>query len=139
MKTKILEIQRFLWCCMALFAPLSLSGQTFYALQVDHKIRAEARDVTARYQPRLVMGVDQALEFQNTVARFLVKKRAVERDTTLSAKAKYEILKQLSGRETSAMAHVLESYRWQEYMRLKPRLQPIREPQWADRLIANDQ
>jgi len=35
------------------------------------------------------MGVDQALEFQSTVARFLVKKQAIEQDHSLSAKAKY--------------------------------------------------
>ncbi|MFD0796079.1 hypothetical protein ACFQZJ_01295 [Maribacter chungangensis] len=113
---------------MLLFALPSLKAQTLYALKIDRKIRFEARDITAAYQPRLVMGMDQALEFQSTVARFLVKKQAVEQDPSLSQKAKYELLKQLSSRETSEMADVLESYRWQEYMRLKPQLQPIPEP-----------
>ncbi|UII76440.1 hypothetical protein LV716_01250 [Flagellimonas sp. HMM57] len=105
-----------------------LQGQTFYALKIDRKIRFEARDITAKYQPYLVMGVDQALEFQSTVARFLVKKRAVEQDDSLSPKGKYEVLRRVSSRETSEMAHVLESYRWQEYMRVKPQIQPIPIP-----------
>lgn len=110
---------------ICLFAVCSIRGQTLYALKIDRNIRHEAKDITARYQPRLVMGVDQALEFQLTVARFLVKKRAIEQDQSLSPKAKYELLKRLSSRETSEMADVLESYRWHEYMRIKPNIQPI--------------
>ncbi len=102
-------------------------GQTYYALQIDRNIRFKAADITAEYQPRLVMGANQALEFQQTVARFLVKKKAVEEDHNLSPKAKYELLKRLSSRETAEMADVLESYRWQEYMRIKPEIQPIPE------------
>ncbi|MFC2147710.1 hypothetical protein ACFLR9_04005 [Bacteroidota bacterium] len=37
-------------------------------------------------------------------------------------------MKRLSSRETSEMADVLESYRWQEYMRIKAQIQPIPEP-----------
>ncbi len=111
-----------------LFLTPSLAAQTYYALQIDRKIRLKAADITAEYQPRLVMGPEQALEFQTTVARFLVKKKAVEEDRSLSPKAKYELLKQLSSRETSAMADVLESYRWQEYMRIKKEIQPIPKP-----------
>lgn len=106
----------------------SLRGQTFYALKIDQNIRFEAKEITARYQPSLLMGTDQALEFQSTIARFLVKKRAVEQDNNLTLKAKYDLLKRLSSRETSEMADVLESYRWQEYMRIKPQLQPIPKP-----------
>ncbi len=105
-----------------------LRAQTFYALKIDRNIRFEARDITAKYQPYLVMGADQALEFQSTVARFLVKKRAVERDDSLSPKGKYEVLRRVSSQETSEMAYVLESYRWKEYMRIKDRIQPIPEP-----------
>ncbi|WP_396591692.1 hypothetical protein [Allomuricauda sp. R78024] len=68
------------------------------------------------------------MEFQSTVARFLVKKRAVERDDSLSPKAKYQLLRRVSSLETSVMADVLESYRWQEYMRVKPQIQPIPIP-----------
>lgn len=108
---------------------LNAMGQTYYALQIDRNIRFKAADITAEYQPRLVMGADQALEFQQTVARFLVKKKAVEEDHNLSPKAKYELLKRVSSRETAEMADVLESYRWQEYMRIKPEIQPIPEPE----------
>jgi hypothetical protein len=118
----------FVVVVMLLFALPSIKAQTLYALKIDHKIRFEARDITALYQPRLVMGMDQAMEFQSTIARFLVKKQAVEQDHTLSPKAKYELLKQVSSRENSEMANVLESYRWQEYIRLKPQLQPIPLP-----------
>ena len=105
-----------------------LQGQTYYALQIDRKIRFEARDITAKYQPYLAMGANQALEFQSTVARFLVEKRAVEREDGLSPKAKYQLLRRISSWETSKMADVLESYRWQEYMRVKGHIQPIPEP-----------
>lgn len=110
------------------FFSFNASGQTLYALKINGKIRSEAVDITAKYQPRLVMGMDQALEFQGTVAKFLVKRKSIEADTTLSPKAKYELLKQLSSKETMAMSAVLESYRLQEYMRLKPQIQPILEP-----------
>lgn len=56
------------------------------------------------------MGVDQALEFQNTVARYLVKKKELEKDSSLSNMAKYRLLKKLSSKEASDMADVLESY-----------------------------
>ncbi len=111
-----------------IFSVSFLRGQTFYALQIDRKIRFEAKEITAKYQPHLVMGVDQSLQFQSTVARFLVKKRAVERDDNLSPKAKYRLLRRLSSRETSEMADVLESYRLQEYMRIKADIQPLPKP-----------
>ena len=97
-------------------------------MKIDRNIRLEAKEITAQYQPRLVMGADQTLEFQSTVARYLVKKRAVEQDPNLSPKAKYDLLKRLSSRETSEMVDVLESYRWQEYMRIKAQIQPIPKP-----------
>lgn len=106
----------------------SLGAQTFYALQIDRNIRLKASEITGEYQPRLVMGTDQALQFKQVVAKFLVKKRAVENDTTLSPKARYQLLKRLSSRETSEMVDVLESYRLQEYMRIKNEIQPIPEP-----------
>ncbi len=105
-----------------------LQGQTFYALQIDRNIRFEASDINAKYQPYLVMGANQALELQSTVARFLVKKRTVERDDSLSPKAKYQLLRRVSSRETSEMADVLGRYRWQEYIRVKAQIQPIPEP-----------
>ena len=114
--------------CVSVFASPLLFSQTFYALKIDRKIRSEAIDITAQYQPRLVMGTEQALEFQQTVARFLVKKKAVEEDRTLSPIGRYHLLKRLSSRETSEMADVLESFRWQEYMRIKNEIQPIPIP-----------
>ncbi len=133
MKTKPLMMKTVLLVVFAVFNNFLSFSQTLYALKIDRKIRAEAIDITARYQPRLVMGSEQALQFQNTVARFLVKKKAVEEDETLSVKAKYELLKKLSSRETSEMADVLESYRWQEYIRIKNAIQPIEKP------ISNDE
>jgi len=115
---------------LALFicASSTARGQAFYALKIDRKIRFEARDITAKYQPYLVMGSEQALVFQTTVARYLVKKHAVEQDDNLSPSARYHLLKRISGHETSEMADVLESYRWKEYMRIKPLIQPIPKP-----------
>lgn len=106
----------------------SLQGQVYYALKIDRNIRFKAKEITAKYQPRLVMGANQAAAFQLTVAKFLVKRQSIEQNQNLSSKAKYDLLRQISSRETSAMADVLESYRWQEYMRLKPELQPIPKP-----------
>lgn len=42
------------------FATPSIFSQTFYALKIDRKIRSEAFDITVQYQPRLVMGIEQA-------------------------------------------------------------------------------
>ena len=128
MKINILSI--FIFIITLSFSGLTtpLRAQTKYALMIDRKIRFEAQHITAQYQPRLVMGADQALEFQQTVARFLVKRKAIEIDHTLSPKGKYELLKRLSSQETAEMAQVLESYRWQEYMRVKNEIQPIAAP-----------
>ena len=129
MNSRLVYIVRLFSFLSLLLGSISSNAQTYYALQIDRNIRFKAADITAQYQPRLVMGEDQALAFQQTVARFLVKKKAVEEETTLSPKAKYEWLKRLSSRETSEMADVLESYRWQEYMRIKPKIQPIPKPE----------
>ena len=129
MNSRLVYIVRLFSFLSLLLGSISSNAQTYYALQIDRNIRFKAADITAQYQPRLVMGEDQALAFQQTVARFLVKKKAVEEDPTLSPKAKYEWLKRLSSRETSEMADVLESYRWQEYMRIKPKIQPIPKPE----------
>ncbi|MBC6998382.1 hypothetical protein [Cytophaga sp. FL35] len=106
----------------------TIKAQTYYALQIDRNIRFQAIDLTAEYQPYLVMGTDQALDFQQTLARFLVKKKSVEEDPTLSYGAKYSLLKKLSNRETAEMGQVLENYRWREYMRIKPSIQPLPKP-----------
>ncbi|MDL5515111.1 hypothetical protein QSE00_25105 [Arenibacter sp. M-2] len=119
---------KYLVLAMLICAFSNLRGQTMYALKIDGNIRLEAKKITAQYQPRLVMGVDQALEFQSTVARYLVKKQAVEQDSNLSPKAKYDLLKRLSSLETSEMINVLEPYRWKEYIRIKAQFQPIPEP-----------
>lgn len=128
MKTKPFMAKTVLALVFTVFVSANSFSQTYYALQIDRNIRSKAVDITAAYQPRLVMGTDQALDFQSTVARFLVKKKAVEEDDTLSPKTKYELLKKLSSRETAEMAQVLESYRWQEYMRIKNEIQPIPLP-----------
>ena len=127
-EAKMMTTMRYLIVIIFLSLVSSMSGQTQYALRIDRNIRNEAIDITAQYQPRLVMGPEQALEFQFTVAKFLVKRRAVEADPSLSPEARYTLLKRLSSRETSEMADVLESYRWQEYMRIKPQIQPILAP-----------
>ncbi len=139
MKTKPFLTKTVLALFIAVFVSEFAISQTFYALKIDRSIRAKAIDITAAYQPRLVMGPEQALEFQGTVAKFLVKRKAIEEDDSLSPKAKYELLRQLSSRETSAMADVLESYRWQEYMRIKRGIQPIPKPiNQREDLIAAD-
>lgn len=128
MKTKPFLTKTILTYYFVVFVGSYSYSQTLYALQIDGNIRAQAADITAAYQPRLVMGSDQAMDFKFVVAKFLVKRQAIERDTTLSPKAKYELLKHVSSKETSAMADVLESYRWQEYMRIKNNIQPIPVP-----------
>ena len=141
MKTKPLYLVICLITLFILSVTTPLRSQTKYALMIDRKIRFEAQDITAQYQPRLVMGSDQALEFQQTVARFLVKRKAIEKDPMLSPKGKYELLKRLSSQETAEMAQVLESYRWQEYMRVKDVIQPIVAPLASQRedLIAQEE
>lgn len=124
MKTKPFHLIYVLIFICFLGAVAKLNAQTFYALQIDRKLRFKAIDITAEYQPHLVMGADQALEFQQTVARFLVKKQSVEEDSKLSPSTKYSRLKRLYSRETAEMGQVLENYRWMEYMRIKPQIQP---------------
>lgn len=128
MRSLNISTSKVLLYLISLTMPSITSAQTFYALQIDRNIRFEAVDITSEYQPRLVMGANQALEFQSTVARFLVKKKAVEEDPNLSEMAKYQLLKRISSRESSEMADVLEPYRWQEYLRIKPDIQPIVKP-----------
>jgi len=140
LKTDSISKLRYLMFALLVCAVASLRGQTLYALKIDRNIRLEAKEITAQYQPRLVMGTAQTLEFQSTVARYLVKKRAVEQDRNLSPKAKYDILKRLSSRETSEMVDVLESYRWQEYMRIKTYIQPIAKPlDLTENLVVQEQ
>ncbi len=127
-KKRLPSYYKLLVLALFICASSSTWGQTLYALKIDRKIRFEAREITAEYQPYLVMGPEQALVFQTTVARYLVKKQAVEQDDALSPSARYHLLKRISGLETSEMADVLESYRWKEYMRVKPFIQPIQRP-----------
>ena len=128
MKLISIAYLRYLVFAFILCAVSSLRGQNLYAIKIDRKIRQEAMNITAQYQPRLVMGSEQALQFQITVAKFLVKKNAVLQDPTLTPKAQYDLLKRLSSRETSEMADVLESFRWKEYMRIKSFIQPLPQP-----------
>ncbi len=127
MKSHHFMIRTVLFCA-AVFISVTSEAQSIYALKIDRKIRSEAVEITAKYQPRLVMGADQAMEFQSTVAKYLVKRKSVEEDDSLSPKAKYELLKQVASKETSEMADVLEPFRWQEYMRIKHEIQPLEKP-----------
>lgn len=99
-------------------------GQDPYLQKGNRAIRQEAVKITAQYQPRLVMGVEQALQFRKKVAEFLIRKKAVM-ETDFSPKKKMFYLEQLSAQETSEMADVLESYGMQEYVRLKREIQPL--------------
>ncbi|NHF60027.1 hypothetical protein FK220_011785 [Flavobacteriaceae bacterium TP-CH-4] len=140
MKTKPLSWGGMMILIALSFLPLNSSAQqTLYALKIDRRIRAEAADITRQYQPRLVMGIDQAMLFKTKVAEFLVRRREVSRDETLSPAAKYKLLKRLSSQETMEMADILESYRWDEYRRIKNEIQPIPKPEDArEDLIAVD-
>lgn len=127
-----------IFLCIILLSS-SLQSQTFYALQIDRNIRTEAEKITSEYQPYLVMGANQRLQFKSTVARFLVKKRAVAGDPKLSPREKYHLYKRLYVRETSEMADVLESYQWQAYLNVKQRIQPLpRALTWDDNLMADN-
>lgn len=88
----------------------------------------EAMAITREYQPRLVMSADQALQFREKVAEFLIHRIWVARNNDLTPEQKYLLLKRISSRETSEMADILESYRWDEYRRIKNQIQPVVEP-----------
>ncbi|MEA1785405.1 hypothetical protein U1E44_04815 [Arenibacter sp. GZD96] len=99
-------------------------GQDPYVQKSNQFIRAEAVRITAQYQPRLVMGVDQALAFQEKVAEYLIRQKAVL-DTDFSPRKKRYYLERLSAQETSEMADILERFRLEEYIRIKSDIQPL--------------
>jgi hypothetical protein len=108
--------------------PSLLSGQDPYLQKASRKIMRESMAITREYQPRLVMSEDQALRFREKVAEFLIHRVWVAKNKDLTADQKYALLKRISSRETSEMADILESYRWEEYRRIKNQIQPIAEP-----------
>ncbi|MGB5371741.1 MAG: hypothetical protein WBN18_15035 [Flavobacteriaceae bacterium] len=116
----------FLWLLFAL--PSLLCAQDPYLQKANRKIMREAMAITRDYQPRLVMSADQALQFREKVAEFLIHRVWVSQNNDLTTEQKYLLLKRISSRETSEMADILESYRWDEYRRLKNQIQPIAEP-----------
>ncbi len=109
--------------CFFLMPNLSFS-QDPYLQKSNRSIREAAAQITAKYQPRLVMGVDQALQFQEKVAEFLIRKNAVL-DTDFSPGKKQFYLERLSSQETSEMSDILERFRMEEYIRLKKEMQPL--------------
>ena len=125
MKFIPLKTSQYLFIIIFSCGLLSAQAQTFYALKIDRNIRFEAIDITAEYQPRLVMGTKQALEFQNTVAKHIVKRESVENNPNISDGKKRYLLKKISSHESSEMADVLYSYQWHEYLRIKPDIQPL--------------
>jgi len=125
MKAKLLNKSRFVALILFLFSVSFSQAQTFYALKIDRNIRKEAKDITAEYQQRLVMRAEQVLEFQNTVAKYMVKRKSVEKNAQLSGSRKHYLLKIISSHESSEMADVLYPYQWQEYLHLKPKIQPV--------------
>ena len=129
--SNMMKIKRFLYCAVSLVALLSTftaHTQTLYALKTTRTIRFEAAKITGDYQPHLVMGSNQAMLFKQKIAKFLIKKKATIKNPSLSPSAKFDLLKRISGRETSEMVEVLEPYQWKEYLRIKNRIQPIPYP-----------
>ncbi|MUH38343.1 hypothetical protein D9O36_21065 [Zobellia amurskyensis] len=125
MKPKLLSTAPFLSVVLFFWGILFAQAQTYYALQIDRNIRVKAEDITAEYQPRLVMGTEQALEFRNTVAKYIIKKMSVENNPDITKGQRRYRLKLISSHESSEMGNVLYPYQWQEYLRIKPRIQPL--------------
>ncbi|MBT2160577.1 hypothetical protein [Zobellia barbeyronii] len=125
MKLKSARTSPLLFIIVFFFGFLFAQAQTLYALKIDRNIRFEAIDITAEYQPRLVMGTKQALEFQNTVAKHIVKRESITNNPDISYREKEYLLKKISSHESSEMADVLYSYQWHEYLRIKPDIQPL--------------
>ncbi len=123
---RITQYLFFLWLPIAF--PTLLYAQDPYLQKANRKIMREAMAITREYQPRLVMSADQALQFREKVAEFLIHRIWVMQNNDLTPEQKYLLLKRISSRETSEMADVLESYRWDEYRRIKNQIQPIEEP-----------
>ena len=140
MKTKLRSTTQFLSVVLFFWGVHFAQAQTYYALQIDRNIRMKAEDITAEYQPRLVMGTEQALEFRNTVAKYIVKRRSVENNPDITNGQRRYRLKLLSSHESSEMANVLYPYQWQEYLRVKPEIQPLpNEESRFDDAIADNQ
>ena len=128
MKTKIFSFGTILFCYFFCALHTPIKAQDPYLQKSNRKVRLMASEITRAYQPRLIMGAEQAVAFRQKVAEFLIHRQWVENNTELSPLRKYALLKKISSRETSEMAQVLEHYKWQEYMRIKPNIQPVPEP-----------
>lgn len=128
MKTIPLSFGTMILCLILCTTGFILSAQDPYLQESHWKIRKMASDITRQYQPKLVMGAEQAILFRQKVAEFLIHREWVENHPELSPGARYHLLKRISSRETSEMAQILEMYKWQEYMRVKRIIQPLPEP-----------
>ena len=128
MKTKFIRATLLLSFLVFSGFNFTASAQDPYLQQSNRKIRSMANDITRAYQPRLIMGAEQAISFRQKVAEFLIHRQWVEQNTHLTPLQRYQLLKKISSRETSEMAQVLEHYKWQEYMRIKDYIQPIPKP-----------
>ncbi len=128
MRTNFFSAATVLICLIFCGFNSPVNAQDPYLQKSNRKVRQMASDITRAYQPRLIMGAEQAIMFRQKVAEFLIHRQWVEDNPRLSPKQKYTLLKKISSRETSEMAQVLEHYKWQEYMRLKPGIQPLPEP-----------
>lgn len=125
MRLKLIHTRQFLVLALFFCGVIYTQAQTLYALKIDRNVRNQAEDITRAYQPRLVLGTDQALEFQNTVAKYLVKKKSILDNPYTTDNQKNYRLKEISSHESSEMVDVLYSYQWQEYLRIKPEIQPL--------------
>lgn len=121
------------WLCLGVSSGLSIFclffsehafAQDPYLQKSNRAIRREAVKITAQYQPGLVMGTDQALDFTEKVAEFLIRKKAVM-ETDFSPGKKMYYLERLSAQETAEMVDILERFRMEEYVRLKKVIQPL--------------
>lgn len=128
MKTNIFSAGTIILCLIFCAFNSPITAQDPYLQKGNRNIRQMATDITRAYQPRLIMGSEQALLFRQKVAEFLIHRLWVENNAALSPRQKYTLLKKISSRETSEMAQVLEHYKWQEYMRIKSNIQPLPNP-----------
>ena len=136
MKTIMVSAGTLLFCFVLCGLNTAVNAQDPYLQKSNRKIRQMATDITRAYQPRLIMGAEQAILFRQKVAEFLIHRYWVENNPALAPGQQYNLLKKISSRETSEMAQVLEHYKWQEYMRIKPDIQPLPNPPKSPEAIA---
>lgn len=124
MKSRVISYSLYVILLFLWSACSPINAQDPYLQKGNRFVREESTQITRQYLPQLIMGSEQALQFREKVAEFLIRRNEVL-GTDWSRGKKLYYLRKIWERESLEMADILRYEQLKLYHQLKREIQPM--------------